>query len=249
MDSESACTFLDWDSNFFGYRIARLVPRRLDEAIVFKAFNWCRENHIDCLYLLIESNDAATVRQVEGHQCHFVDIRVTYHLDLTDFVRSPAFSDPGKPIIRDFNPKDLASLEAIAQNSHTDSRFYYDPCFSPEQCNQLYATWIRNSCQGLAQKVLVAELERRPVGYLTGHSQDAENTIGLFGVAQDVRGMGVGSSLLQAGLCWFAGRQGTTVSVVTQGRNVNAHRLYQQAGFRIESVELWYHRWFKGSCR
>jgi ribosomal protein S18 acetylase RimI-like enzyme len=33
------------------------------------------------------------------------------------------------------------------------------------------------------------------------------------------------------------------VSVVTQGRNVAAQRLYQRAGFVTASTQLWYHRW------
>ena len=33
-------------------------------------------------------------------------------------------------------------------------------------------------------------------------------------------------------------------SVVTQGRNVAAQRLYQSAGFRTAAVQLWHHCWF-----
>ena len=34
------------------------------------------------------------------------------------------------------------------------------------------------------------------------------------------------------------------ITVVTQGRNARAQRLYQRAGFVTESVRLWFHRWF-----
>jgi hypothetical protein len=39
-------------------------------------------------------------------------------------------------------------------------------------------------------------------------------------------------------------RGAATVSVVTQGRNVRAQRIYQQFGMRTRSLELWYHRWW-----
>ena len=33
------------------------------------------------------------------------------------------------------------------------------------------------------------------------------------------------------------------IFVVTQGRNYMAQRLYQSAGFKTFSTELWYHKW------
>jgi hypothetical protein len=37
------------------------------------------------------------------------------------------------------------------------------------------------------------------------------------------------------------------VSVITQGRNYGAQRLYQQAGFLPDKMEIYYHRWFSTS--
>ena len=34
------------------------------------------------------------------------------------------------------------------------------------------------------------------------------------------------------------------VHVVTQGRNYSAQRLYQRAGFIIDNIETYYHKWF-----
>ncbi len=43
---------------------------------------------------------------------------------------------------------------------------------------------------------------------------------------------------------WFAERNINQISVVVQGRNVKAQRLYQKNNFLTSSVELWYHLWF-----
>jgi ribosomal protein S18 acetylase RimI-like enzyme len=37
------------------------------------------------------------------------------------------------------------------------------------------------------------------------------------------------------------------VSVVTQGRNVAAQKLYQSCGFTTCSVQLWYHWWLEAA--
>ena len=45
-------------------------------------------------------------------------------------------------------------------------------------------------------------------------------------------------------LHWFSARDVQGVGVVTQGRNGAALHLYQQCGFFIEAMHLWYHKWY-----
>jgi ribosomal protein S18 acetylase RimI-like enzyme len=55
---------------------------------------------------------------------------------------------------------------------------------------------------------------------------------------------GIGPAMREAALAWFAGRGTSDIRVVTQGRNVAAHRFYHGAGFLTCSVEWWFHKWF-----
>ena len=82
-------------------------------------------------------------------------------------------------------------------------------------------------------------------GYITASlAPGGEGRIGLFAVAGAAQGQGIGGRLVTAAFAWLAGRGAATVSVVTQGRNVRAQRIYQQFGMRTSSLELWYHRWW-----
>jgi ribosomal protein S18 acetylase RimI-like enzyme len=45
-------------------------------------------------------------------------------------------------------------------------------------------------------------------------------------------------------LHWLAQRQQRNASIVMDGSNIAAQRLYQKCGFRSHKVELWYHKWF-----
>jgi dTDP-4-amino-4,6-dideoxy-D-galactose acyltransferase len=143
---------------------------------------------------------------------------------------------------------DLQRLRRIAAASHRDSRFYRDPHFDRRRCDALYAGWIETSCADPAGVVLVAaaaDPAGPPAGYVSGTiGEDGEGRIGLFAVAADARGRGVGGALIAAVLDWFAARGADPVTVVTQGRNVRAQRLYQRFGMRTRSVELWFHRWW-----
>jgi dTDP-4-amino-4,6-dideoxy-D-galactose acyltransferase len=94
--------------------------------------------------------------------------------------------------------------------------------------------------------VFVAESGQKPVGYVAcrlGERQTGQ--IELLGVDTPAQGVGLGMRLVMAALEWFAANRATGVSVVTQGRNVAAQRLYQKCGFTTESLRLWYHCWFE----
>ncbi len=67
--------------------------------------------------------------------------------------------------------------------------------------------------------------------------------IGLVAVAPQARGLSLGPQLVDASLRWFAAHGCERVAVTTQGRNARALRLYESAGFRNRSLDLWYHWW------
>lgn len=236
------CEFLPWDSDFFNLRIARARPGRLDPQAATEVETWCQVQQIDCVYLLVEAGDGPTIRLAERRGFQQVDIRLTLSRRLDELVQLK----PRKEInVRPCRAEDVSALRAIAGASHSDTRFYFDPNFDRAACERLYQTWIEKSCHGYASQVLVACLGDQVAGYFSCDRLDAERgQIGLVGVAAAARGQQVGSALLEAGLGWFWEQGLRQVSVVTQGRNVPAQRLYQRQGFLTERVELWYHRWF-----
>lgn len=265
------CELLAWDSAFFGRRIARLHGGRLDPEAWAEAHAWSREQAIDCLYFLADPVDPITAPLAEQAGFRLVDLRVTLDGEPGPAPAVPAGGTPrlvaprggrraraapaAPPArIRPAETGDVPALRRIAAVSHRDSRFYYDPHFERARCDELYATWIEKSCQGEAAAVLVAEVEGRAAGYITcllepaaGSAAGLCGRIGLFAVAAAAQGRGVGSLLIDEALAWLAARGAGRVSVVTQGRNQRAQRIYQKSGLLTRSVELWYHRWFLAS--
>ncbi len=234
---------LEWDSEFFGCRIARLCLSRLTEQSLPKISKWCAVNHIDCLYFLAEADDPTTVSLAEANGFRFVDVRLTLSRRIGG--SSQKERAQSRSVIRACGPGDVAALRAIARVSYRSSRFYFDPSFPADLCDALYETWIEKSCDGYADEVLVAEIEGQVAGYLSCVVVgDKLGQIGLLGVGPEWRGMGVGAHLVDESLGWFEGRGLDRVQVVTQARNRSAQRLYQRNGFLTESVQLWYHKWY-----
>lgn len=230
---------LEWDSAFFGFRIARLLSGRLDRQTAADALSWCKSERIRCLYFLAGTDSTETVESAAQSGFRLTDIRIT-------LARKTAGGHGPADNVRACRAADVAALRAIAAVSHRDSRFYYDPGFPEDRCDALYATWIELSCQGYAKAVLVAEHDSEPAGYISCHI-DAEGagSIGLVAVAEHARGRGLGPQLVAAAMRYFGEMKCDRVTVVTQGRNCAAQRLYQNCGFRTADIGIWYHRWFE----
>lgn len=239
---KSTCRLLEWDSHFFGARIARLEQHQLSVAEWPAIAAWCVAERVDCLYFLAEAGDAASAIAAEQADFHLTDIRLTFVNEPVDgLAELPAQQGV---TLRAFREDDLPALQAIARVSYRDTRFYADPHFDPSRCDRLYETWIEKSCHGRDDVVFVAEHDRRPVGFITCARRDGEGSIGLVGVAAAVRGRSIGTALVRTAQQWFQSQGVARALVVTQGRNLAAQRLYQRCGFVTHSVQLWFHRWF-----
>lgn len=235
MSDAEPCRFLEWDSQHFGLRIARAEDARLTPQRIDAIKSWCRRESIDCVYLLTDDRDGARTAVDGGFR--LVDVRLTLERGA-----GPVMEGAAGPVRR-FEAGDLPSLCRIARASHRVTRFYLDGRFPPSKCDDLYETWIRKSCAGEAQAVFVAAPDRTAVGYLTCHLEaSGDGKIGLAAVADEARGKGLGRALVLESLRWFGSRR---VSVVTQGGNEGARRLYESCGFLVTTEQLWYHGWFR----
>lgn len=235
--------FLEWDSRFFGCRIARIEGDRLDEAGMATALAGCETDRIECLYFCCAADDDRSVRLAEAHGFHLVDVRLDLACRLPAPVLAPEMDAAAG--LRPAREADLAALQAIAAAAYRDSRFWFDSRLRP-QAAALYCEWIARSCR--EETVRVIERNAAVQGFVTvALETPAIARIGLLGVAAAARGAGLGRALVQAALQWSTEAGAGEVRVVTQGRNIAAQRLYQACGFRTQSVQLWYHKWFAES--
>jgi len=239
--------FLPWDSRFFGLRIARLTSDTLNVHTARAALNHCEQKKIDCLYFLSRSDHPATVAKAETFGFHFVDIRIGFQLELG---KLQPFKNIGanerKIRFRLARLRDAPRLGRLAMISYPHSRFAVDPQFPRDSSKKLFKEWVTRSITGhFDDCVWVAEAGRALAGFISCRRSSREiGQIGLIGVTPLFRGKNIGASLAAQAFRWFQQNRISTVRVVTQGSNIAAQRLYQRCGFRTESVELWYHRWF-----
>ena len=237
---------LPWDSDFFGHRIGRVIGNTLTRAMCQTLEDWTLNERIEVLYFLTRADCISSIQAAQEFGFYMTDIRMTLAIPKGYRTRTSASSQPGELLIRSVVPGDLPGLEAIARSSHRDTRFFSDPRFPRSKAEDLYATWIRLECGGKANLVLVVSTrDQVPMGYVSCHLDPPAGSgqIGLIAIQETARGKGVGAKLIHSALDWFWKNGANQVSVVTQGRNIAAQRLYQKCGFSTTDVELWMHYW------
>jgi dTDP-4-amino-4,6-dideoxy-D-galactose acyltransferase len=245
--NSALCELLPWDTEFFCCRIARVCGDTLKPEQAVRIDEWSRSNRIRCLYFLSRADDPATIHTAGQHGFGLVDIRVTFDLGVMDSHNSTRPALPAGASIRPVQPNDLSGLQAMARTGHGGTRFFSDSHFPRQRAEDLYSIWITLETQGRAQTVLVAaSATNQPLGHVSCHLDLAsrEGQIGLVGVSPEVRGRGIGKSLVLAAIDWYRVQGAHEVTVVTQGNNRAAQRLYQQCGFLSRDMQLWYHKWY-----
>jgi ribosomal protein S18 acetylase RimI-like enzyme len=241
------CELQTWDTEFFHCRIARVCGDTLNEEQALQIDDWSRSQRIRALYFLARADDPATIQTAEKHGFRLVDIRITFDCVL---IHSHPPARPGPPEginIRAVQADDMTGLQSMARTVHTDTRFFKDSHFPSQRAEDLYSTWITLETQGRAQMVWVAaSVANQPLGYISCHLDRArrQGQIGLVGVSPQARRKGIGKNLVLSAMDWFRTQGVHTVTVVTQGNNQAAQRLYQQCGFLSQDLQIWYHKWY-----
>lgn len=240
------CQLLEWDTSFFGFRVARVNSEILTPKLAREIDQYCIENSIGCLYFLARSDDLDTTLLAEDAGFNLVDIRMELFYRGIRPLNTQRGDIARSVLLREARSHDIDTLRNIAGSSYRDTRFFYDERFPRHLSILLYKEWIGRSCEGYADQVLIAEANGESVGYITCNLDKSADlgTIGLVGVNEAVRERGIGQTLVNGALDWFSSREISNVKVITQGRNFAAQRLYQRSGFLTESVHLWYHKWY-----
>lgn len=251
MPDASVVALREWDTAFFGLRIAHHTDSRLTAESAAAAAAWCAANAVD-LCVLLADTDTETAHEAVRNGYFALDLRLVLDCD----VRQASLPAPRRAV-RAFRPDDLPALERIAATSFADSRFSLDPYFPKARVPEMYRRWLHQRCMDVpdvvmrpADAVFVADGDDgQPAGFLTALLlPSADNTplgcVDLVAVDGRTRGQYIGESMTRTALRWFAEQGCHTVEVVTQGRNVAAQRTYQRCGFAVRRAQMWYHKWW-----
>jgi dTDP-4-amino-4,6-dideoxy-D-galactose acyltransferase len=238
MQKSQAIQLLNWDTDFFGYKIGLLHATydiKIDQVL-----KEARKNSYRLIY--IKSDKLINFpSHLEDSRILLADKKVTYSM----VVSSITPTDSAKEI-QLYNSTEVdTQLLNIALQSGKHSRFYVDNNFTSDEYVKLYTTWINKSVSGeIAKEVWVSKSHTDKIsGLITLGIKNNSADIGLLAVDSKYRGKQLGKKLVNKAIYQTQSWGIANLQVVTQLYNIGACRFYESCGFSIEQVEYIYHLW------
>ena len=238
------CEVLEWDSEHFGFPIARVRAHALTEDRAQGVDDWCHDHHIRCLYLCAHSSDLETAAVAAAHGFREVDTRVVCRRPYEGIFELP--TGPEAVSVREAVGGDLDFARDLAAHSHHTSRFYFDDNFPRERCDALYRVWIERGAQDPDRRLLIGVVGGQPIGYMVTApiTPDGEGHGELGAIAEGYRGKGFGRALHFGEYRDYVSRGAVRHRGVISCRNLANIRLHERLGFLTDEIQVWNHKWF-----
>lgn len=240
---QSGFMILPWDTDFFGFTVAKILPSRLSNHDLENILTQLDRLCVSLVYWACDPADRESRDAGLALNGFLADKKVTYKIDLKN-------AEEFRPLsvhrcIEEYSATyPDANLENLAIQAGVYSRFNIDPKIGKERFEKLYRLWIKESVsKTIADSVLVFKEKGKAIGMVTLSAKNGYGSIGLMAVDRESRGNKVGQRLLRAARDWFVINNCTTATVKTQANNIAGCRLYEKGGYRLDKLECCYHFW------
>lgn len=234
---------LDWDTAFFGFKVSRILPVRLNLCDLERILCTLKKENVTLVYWASDPEDFASQEAAAFFNGFLADKKRTYIIDL----RNPRenVSCVSELIVEEFlGPMPEPEMESLAVQAGVFSRFKLDPKVPMERFESLYRYWIRRSVdKTMADVVFVVRDVGKVVAMITVGEKNGRGDIGLLAVDEKMRGKKIGQKLVRVAREWIVAKGLITGQVVTQGVNIAGCRLYETCGYNLEKSQDFYHFW------
>ena len=243
---------LDWDSNFFElpmYKIDYFVINEKDPSKKNYYAKLLLSNIIDSflgdvphISLSIYTEEIPIIHALLDYNFKIMNTIVTYCFE---YDKKKVQSIDSPCLIRPFKREEISQLAQIAKESFSVANiatngFFADPSLPKLKLADFHSTWVTNSCNGLVDEVLVADIEGVPAGFTTLKKQEKINKflnkkidiMILSAVSNKTRKKGIYTSMINAGLKYFEGKS-DVVEVGTEVANFPVQKAWVKLGFSI----------------
>jgi dTDP-4-amino-4,6-dideoxy-D-galactose acyltransferase len=229
---------LKWDSEFFGYRVARIYLDQNGFDHLDNLFKQLVLEKFRVTYFFVPPQEKRIIKHIIKKGSILVDQK-------TKFSKTTEKHDKFSNNITEFQNEMInEKLIQLVLKAGVYSRFCTDVNFTNKEYERLYIEWLEKSIKKkIAFKTFLANKGSDIVGITTLGEKEHYAYIGLVAVDENSRGHGIGYDLIQSADNEAFEIGLTKIKVVTQLKNKNACRLYEKCNFQIEDITNIYHYW------
>jgi len=230
--------YLDWDSNFFGYPVARVDLDHFGTDRIDSLFKQIALEKFRLTYFFVPSDEKELNQYFSEKGALLVDQKTT-------FSKSTENHKVISQSIVEFQGVDVnEKLKGLVLQAGLYSRFRTDKNFIANEYERLYLEWLSKSIRKeIALKIFVALYDSETIGLTTLGEKYKHADIGLVSIDVNFRGLGLGCDLIKSADTAAFNLGFNEIKVVTQLQNRPACRLYEKCNFHIENITNIYHYW------
>jgi ribosomal protein S18 acetylase RimI-like enzyme len=228
-----------WLSDEIGKNVYQLKICNFSEKVFLKTWKKFRAENANESYLVyskISTNSMNIIHCLDKANFKLIDTNVQFELNNNKLSDNQQKNDLEICYAENKYKQDL---EKIAKDNFHYSRFHLDPLIDNDIANQIKQNWVKSYFFGKrGDKMLMALLNKRPVGFLQLIVKEKELIIDLICVDKKAQGSGVASSLIK-----FARGdiKRSFIKAGTQIGNLPSINLYQRLGFVMARSDYVFH--------
>jgi dTDP-4-amino-4,6-dideoxy-D-galactose acyltransferase len=224
---------LEWDSKFWGLKIADLRFENVD----FEEKK-CDFSSYDIIQCKVEIDEKKIINFLESKKFNFINLEISLFRNLSSY--------NSKKIQYELAQKnDIAEICEISSNVFNESRFDIFEKLTEKTINNFYSIWAKKSVLGTFDDYCLVERnnENEIIGFITLKLFDNNSAmVGLLGVNKLNQGTGIGSKLLNSAYSFLIEKNIERLIVSTQGTNYKALNFYYKNIFKLNKISSWYYK-------
>lgn len=179
-----------FNSDIFGLKMGNIIELsdlKSDEevnAIISDA----KENGYQHLNVKVAVEAKKITNLLINNKFKLVDTQLLYRLN-TKYPGGVVLLDD--IVFRKFEVRDKSQVESIARDAYSLDQFHSDEKLPNRLCDNYYVEWIKNSCMGLSDKVMVLSCGDKIAGYITlNYKEDSSAIVGLAAIGKQFQQRG-----------------------------------------------------------
>lgn len=234
LDRTSHIEKLTWDTEFFGFNVARVFLNNNNDLERIVPNLWKEGTKLIYVFSKSLINDIDLIDKLQGK---LVDIKITY----SKIINASTIEKP--PIVMEYNSSYVTqNLYDLALDSGEYSRFKSDMRLPNGTFEKMYKLWIEKAVKkSIADKVYFLQMDNEVIGFVSLKLNDKYGEIGLIGIKREFQGKGFGKRLLTKAENYTFIKGLKEIRVATQFANIRACGFYKKNGYLENEPMYIYH--------
>ena len=235
---------LNWDTEFFGIKVGRIVLTETDNFDPVSFEKQVKEDEFELVYV-ISLKKILNVENNEQLKLNLMDVQIT----MSKKFNPNEYTNTPYEFRTELSETELQECYCIAEQTASVSRFYKEPLIGPEKTKKLYRKWIDNALdQSFSDGLFVERTQNTIVGvHIT--KTNITNKLGLFtltGVNENIKRMGLGSKLWNQSFGYWSNTcELELINSPFSLQNMESFNFHLKMGFnKIASLKTGLRGWF-----